>query len=198
MNRPHSVGEILDSLDELAAQRKRVSLGAIVESFGNRSYGPVLIVPMLLDWTPLSGFPGVESFLALTAAIVAAQMMVGRKHLWLPGFIARRSLASPKLRRAAARMRGVARFMDRHFHDRLERLTHAPFSRIAAALVIVICLTVPPLDLVPFGGSGAMIAIAVFGLAILVRDGVLMFVALALGAGAMVLSLLLWSGVAGG
>jgi hypothetical protein len=198
MNEPHSVGEILDCLDELSRQSERVSVGAVVESFGNRSYGPVLIVPMLLDWTPLSGFPGVESFLALTAALVAAQMMLGRKHLWLPGFIARRSIASPKLRVAAARTRGVARFMDRHFHGRLKRLTHAPFSRIAAGFVIVICLTVPPLDLIPFGGSGAMIAIAVFGLAILVRDGVLMIVALALGVGALALGVALWSGVTGG
>ena len=64
--------------------------------------------------------------------------------------------------------------------------------------MIAICLTVPPLDLVPFGGSGPMLAIAMFGLAILVRDGVLMIVALALSAGAVTLGLLLWSGVVGG
>lgn len=198
MNDPHSVGEILDCLDELAGQRDEVSIGAIVGSFGNRSYGPALMVPLLIDWSPLGGIPGVQSFLALTAAIVAAQMMVGRKHLWLPGFIARRSIGSANLCKGAARMRGVARFMDRHFHGRLKRLTLAPFSRIAAGVVIVICLAVPPLDLIPFGGSGPMLAIAMFGLAILVRDGVLMIVALALSVGAVALGLSLWSGVASG
>jgi len=194
MDKPHSVGEILDCLDELAGQEDHVSVGAIVESFGNRSYGPALMVPAVIDWTPLSGFPGMESFLALSAAIVAAQMMVGRKHLWLPGFIARRGIGSAKLRKVAARMRRVARFMDRHFHGRLVRLTHAPFSRIAAGVVILICLAVSPLDLIPFGGTGPLLAIAMFGLAILVRDGVLMIFALALSLAAVAFGLSLWVG----
>jgi hypothetical protein len=170
----------------------------IVESLGNRGYGAVLMVPVLVDWSPLGGVPGVQSFLALLSGIVAAQMMVGRKHLWLPGFIARRCVEGATLRKAASRLRGLARFMDRHFHGRLERLTRAPFSRIAAGIVIVICLAVPPLDLVPFGGSGPMLAIALFGLALLVRDGVLMVVALALSAAALGLGLSLWRGFPGG
>lgn len=198
MNQPHSVGEILDCLEAVAGQSDRVSVGVIVESLGNRGYGAILMVPVLVDWSPLGGIPGVQSFLALTAAVVAAQMMIGRKHLWLPAFIARRCIESASLRKAAARMRGLARFMDRHFHGRLERLTRAPFSRIAAGVVILICLAVPPLDLVPFGGSGPMLAIALFGLALLVRDGVLMIVALALSAGAVGLGLSLWRGFPGG
>jgi hypothetical protein len=198
MNQPHSVGEILDCLDEVAGKRDRVSVGAIVESFGNRSYGAILMIPVLVDWSPLGGIPGVQSFLALIAALVAAQMVIGRRHLWLPGFVARRGIDSAKLRTAAARMRGVARFMDRHFHGRLERLTREPFSRVAAGVVIAICLAVPPLDLVPFGGSGPMLAIALFGLALLVRDGVLMIAALALSVGAVGLGLALWRGLQGG
>lgn len=198
MNQPHSVCEILDCIDEVARQHDRVSVDAIVESFGHRSYGAVLLMPVLVDWSPLGGIPGVQSFLALLAAVVAAQMMLGRRHLWLPGFIARRSIDSAQLRGAAARMRGAARFMDRHFHGRLEWLTRAPFSRVAAGLVIVMCLAVPPLDLVPFGGSGPMLAIALVGLALLVRDGVLMIVALALSAGAVGLGLSLWRGIPGG
>ena len=182
----------------MAGQRDRVSIGAIVESFGHRGYGAVLMVPVLVDWSPLGGVPGVQSLLALAAALVSAQIVIGRRHLWLPGFVARRSVGSAALRKAAARMRGVARFMDRHFHGRLERLTGEPFSRIAAGVVIVICLAVPPLDLVPFGGSGPMLAIALFGLALLVRDGVLMLVALALSVGAVGIGLSLWRGLPGG
>jgi hypothetical protein len=198
MHEPHSVGEILDCLDGLAVESERVSLGAVVESFGHRGYGAVLMVPVLIDWSPLGGIPGVQSFLALVAAIVSAQMLVGREHLWLPGFVARRAIGSARLRAAAARMRGVARFMDRHFHGRLQRLTRAPFSRIAAALVIAICLTVPPLDLIPFGGSGPMLAVAFIGLALLVGDGVLLLVALTLSVGAIALGLSLWVGVGAG
>lgn len=181
----------------MAGRNDRVTVGVIVESLGHRSYGAILMMPVLVDWSPLGGVPGVQSFLAVVAAIVAAQMLVGRRHLWLPGFVARRSIDSAKLRKAAAGLRGVARFMDRHFHGRLEWLTRKPFSRVAAGVVIAICLAVPPLDLIPFGGSGPMLAIALFGLALLVRDGVLMLVALMLSAGAVGIGLSLWRGFPG-
>ena len=47
-------------------------------------------------------------------------------------------------------------------------------------MVVALCCTVPPLELIPFASSAPMLAIAAFGLAILVRDGLLMLVALAL------------------
>lgn len=193
MNKPHSVGEILDSLEDTASRREKVSVGTIVESFGNRSYGPCLLVPSLLDISPVGAIPGLPTFLALTIAIVAAQMAFGRNHLWLPGFIAHRKISSRKLCKAAAKSRGVARFMDRHFHGRLKRLTHAPFSRIAAIVIIALCLIVPPLELVPLATTGPMAAIAAFGLAVLVRDGALMIAALLLSGGAFALGFSLWS-----
>lgn len=193
MSTPHSVGEILDSLEETTSRRDKVSVGTIVESFGNRSYGPCLLVPSLLDISPVGAIPGLPTFLALTIAIVAAQMAFGRNHLWLPGFIAHRKIASSKLCKLTAKSRGVGRFMDRHFHGRLKRLTHAPFSRIAAVVIILLCLLVPPLELVPLATTGPMAAIAAFGLAVLVRDGALMIGALLLSGGAFALGLSLWS-----
>jgi hypothetical protein len=198
MHEPRSVGEILDCIDGLAREREQVSLGAIVESFGHRGYGAVLMMPVLIDWSPLGGIPGLQSFLALVAAIVSAQILFGREHLWLPGFVTRRAIGSAGLRAGAARMRGVARFMDRHFHGRLRWLTHAPFSRVAAVVVILICLAVPPLDLIPFGGSGPMLAIALVGLALLVGDGALMLAALTLSVAAAAVGLSLWAGIGGG
>lgn len=50
-------------------------------------------------------------------------------------------------------------------------------QRIAAVFVFLLCLTVPPLEFVPFASSAPMLAIAALGLAILVRDGLLMLVA---------------------
>ena len=131
--------------------------------------------------------------------LVAAQMLFGRKHLWLPGFVARRSVSRQKACKSTAKLWGVARIMDRWFHGRLPGLTRGPFVRAAAVLCILLALTVPPLELLPIATTAPMAAIAAFGLALLVRDGLLMVVATILACAAVALGLgLLGSGGSGG
>lgn len=180
---PHTVGEILDCLDALADEHEEASVDHVLHAFGTRTFGPAIMVPALLELTPVGAIPGVPSFLAVTVSLVAAQKMLGRKSLWIPGLIGNRCVSADKLRKAAEKLRPVARFMDRFFHRRLKWLTHAPFSLIAAGLVILLSLTVPFLEVLPFASSVPMLAIAMFGLSVLVRDGVLMIAALAISLG---------------
>ena len=175
---PHSVGEILDNLSEQAADGNDISVGDIADTFGARTFGPAIMVPALLELTPIGAIPGVPTVLAAIIALVAAQKMFGKKHLWIPGFLAKRTVTAGKMDKAVAKLRPIAKFMDKHFHGRFKRLTHAPFSQIAAGIVILLCCTVPFLEVLPFASSGPMLAIAMFGLAVLVRDGALMIVAL--------------------
>ena len=174
---PKSVGDILDRLEDVAGEADTVSLGDVVEALGNRSQAPFLLVLPLIDISPIGGIPGLPTVLAEIIILVAAQILFGRKHLWLPGFLAKRSLASGKLCKATAKLRGLAGFMDRWFHGRLPALTRGPFVRVAAGACILLALTVPPLELLPFATTAPMAAIAAFGLALLVRDGLLMIVA---------------------
>lgn len=176
-NNPESVGDILDQLDQLASEEDRVTLGDAIEAFGNRSYGPFLLVPALIEVSPIGGIPGLPTVLAAIIALFAVQMLFGREHLWLPGFLRRRGAEADKVKKAARKLRGVARWADRWFHGRLPILTSGPFVRVAAALCILLAATVPPLELLPFASTAPMAAIAAFGLALLVRDGVLMIVA---------------------
>jgi hypothetical protein len=174
---PHSVGDILDRIEELADKGDTVSVGDALEAFGNRSYGPFLIVLPLVEMSPIGGIPGLPTALALVIALIAVQMIFGRKHIWLPGFVKNRSVKSEKARKAVEKSRGVAKFADRWFHGRLPALTQGPFVRVAAVAIIALACTVPPLELLPFASTAPMLAIFAFGLALLVRDGVLMIVA---------------------
>ena len=194
MKEPECVVDILDDLDELAADNDKVSVAQMVEGFGDRSYGPFLLVPALLELTPVGAIPGVPTFLALVIAIVAVQMLLGRSHLWLPGFIENRSVSAKKLNAATDKLRGLAEWMDRHFHGRLKHFTTKWYRRIAAIIILGLCASIPPLEIVPFASSGPMLAIACFGLAIMVRDGALMLLATVLSAGAVALGVGLWSG----
>lgn len=191
---PHCVADTLDTLDHLADDGEAVSVGSIVDAFGARSYGPLIMLPALLELTPIGSIPGVPTFLAVTIMLVAFQKMIGRPRPWLPRLITDRSVSAARLAKASDKLRPVAEWLDGVFQRRLKFMTRAPFSQIAAAMVIVLCLTVPLLEVLPFASSVPMVTIAAFGLAVLVRDGVAMIGALALSLGALGMGLDLWDG----
>ncbi|MEX2642337.1 MAG: exopolysaccharide biosynthesis protein [Acetobacterales bacterium] len=172
-----SVGGTLDTIEGVAEEHGEVSVGDVLEGLGSRSYGPFLTVPALIALSPVGGIPGVPTLLALIIILLAAQMVWGRTHFWLPGILSDRRIPSERLRKGLAWMRPVARRMDRWFHGRLEALTGRQAVRVAAAACIVLALAVPPLEVVPFVSSAPMAAIALFGLALLAHDGLLMLVA---------------------
>ena len=196
---PSSVGDVLDQIEELAKKEGEVCLGHLVEALGSRSYGPFLLIPALIDISPVGGIPGLPTVLGLIIVIVAAQMLFGRKHLWLPGFLARRSVSAEKACKSTSKLRRLAGWLDRTFHGRMPKFTKGPFVRVAAGLCILLALTVPPLEILPFATTAPMAAIAAFGLALLVRDGLLMIVATVLAVAAVGLGIgLFGSKIAGG
>jgi len=189
---PHSVGDILDRLDELANEKDEVSLGQTIEAFGSRSYAPFLVILPLIDISPVGSIPGLPTLLALVIVLTAGQLLFGRTHMWLPGFLANRSLKSEKVAKAVKKLRPVAKRMDKWFHGRLPALTQGPMVRVAAAAIIMLTLSVPPLELLPMATTAPMAAIAAFGMALLVKDGLLMIVAFVAAAGAIAAAVGLW------
>lgn len=181
-NENNQVNAILDDLSHCAEQKNEVTVGQITESLGHRGFGPFLIVPALIELTPLGGIPGVPSLLALIIALFAGQIALGRKHMWLPGFLKRRAVKGEKVQKSACKLRPLARWLDQWFHERLPRFAGSRSARVAAGIVIALCLTVPPLELVPFASSAPMIAIAMIGLALTLRDGALVLAAYAVAA----------------
>lgn len=190
---PDTLGEILDEFDALAQSHGRVAVADLVDAVGPRSYGPFLLVPALIEISPLGGIPGVPTALAVVVVLFAAQVLSGRKRLWMPGWVARRDVAAGKMKRLVAGARPMATRLDRWFHGRLRWLTSGLGMRLAALACIALACMVPPLELFPFASSVPMGAIALIGLALLVRDGALMIVAslLACGAAGLLIATLL-------
>ena len=174
---PHSVGEILDDLGELAEEKNEVCVGDLLDRYGNRSFGPMLLIPPLLEISPVGAIPGVPSFLAAIVALVALQLAFGREHLWFPNFIENRSIRSSKLRKASEKLSGIGKFFDKLFSRRFAFLTAKPFPQLAALFILALCCTVPPLEFLPFASRGPMLAIVLFGLALITRDGFIMMAA---------------------
>ncbi|WP_116086568.1 exopolysaccharide biosynthesis protein [Tropicimonas sp. IMCC34011] len=193
----HAVEDIFDRLDDAAKQSDSVSVGRLVEAFGGRGWGPLLFIPAIVEVSPIGGIPGVPTFLALIIALFAVQILAGRDSMWLPSFISNRSVSSDKMQGAMDKMRPLGRWLDRWFGPRLSSLTTRWVRRISAAVILMLCAIVPPLELVPFASTAPMAAIAMFGLSMTLRDGLLMAIGfvLSLGAAGICAYFLLGSGM---
>jgi hypothetical protein len=172
-----TVDQLKQAAEDGRDSGSRVTIGKLLDAFGHRSYGPFLLVPALVELSPIGGIPGVPTLLALIVVLFAAQMLAGRDHFWLPQFIQDRRIKVKRVEGAADKMHPVTERLDRWFGGRLRALTGKTALRAAAVCCILLALTVPPLELIPFASSIPMAAIAAFGLALIVHDGLLMLIA---------------------
>ena len=182
---PESVEDVIVELDELASKSDDVRIGDVLDDFGRRSFGPFIMIFALIEITPLGAVPGIPSVLAAIIALVAVQMLIGKEHIWMPQFLQDRAVGAKKLHKAIQKMRGVARWLDDHSKDRFEAFTGGVWIKIAAVAILMLCATVPPLEVLPFASSAPMLAIAAIGLALIVRDGLVMLLALLLALAAL-------------
>lgn len=187
-----TLSEIVERVLE-AGDRQEVRLGEILAHVGQRSYGPLLLVPSLLVVSPLSAIPGFSSLVAAYVILVAGQMLIGRRSPWLPGFVVDLSVDRDRLRTAGRWLGKVAERVDLIVGVRLEFLTVGLSARLVAAMCMLLAAVVPFLELVPTASSIIGAVIALYGLALAAHDGLLLIVALAMtiGAGVFVGSLIL-------
>lgn len=186
-----SVGEIIDRVKGLS-DRPQVSLRQIIEEFGEASFVPVLMVPALIVVSPLSGIFFLPTILGLTIALIAGQMLVGRRHLWLPGLLVDRSLSGARVGRASGFLERLGLWVDRNTRPRLGLLLRWPFGVLAPLGCFVSGLSMPFLELVPLSSSILGAAVVCFSVSILARDGVFLLLGLAfMGLAAMVPTLVI-------
>lgn len=126
-----------------------LTLGEIFESVGRRSYGPLLLVIGLFAISPATVLPGMTWFAAALTLLVAGQMALGMKRIWLP----RRALSAELPREAVheglAKARPIARRIDGVLKPRLTFLAKPPFVNLVALFCIAAALITFPLGLVP-------------------------------------------------
>ncbi|MGJ8545741.1 MAG: exopolysaccharide biosynthesis protein [Sulfitobacter sp.] len=182
-----SLNGVLDALEDQAKSHGTVTVGDVVQALGGRGFGPLLVVAALLVISPLGGVPGFPTAMAVLIGLIAVQMVAQRQHLWLPKILRERGVKGDKLSGAVDKLRGAAGWIDKHFGGRVPRLVEPPMPSIAAALIAVLCLLVPPSEVIPFAALLPMGGIAVLGLALTLRDGVLMGIGIALAVAALVM-----------
>lgn len=181
MNQPlHNLEELLDRIGELARHNQEVSIGMVVDSVGSRSFGPLLMLIGITLFSPLSGVPGMSFFMASFVLLIAVQLLIGRKHFWLPHYILNRSLEHEKLQTVLDWLAKPARVIDRMLKPRLTFLVHDAARYGIAGVCVVIGLCMPFMELVPFSSSAAGLALLALGTSLVMHDGLLVLLALAI------------------
>ncbi|GGL67979.1 exopolysaccharide biosynthesis protein [Wenxinia marina] len=186
--------EILDDIDDASGDSGKTEVGELKDSFGNRGAAAFLIVPALIGISPVAGIPSVPTIIAAVILLFAVQIAMGRDGYWMPGFLEKRKISGDKLSGFADKMRGVAHWIDEHMGNRLTVLSGPTATRVAGGAVVLLCLAVPPLEFLPFAAALPFAAIALIGLALLLKDGLVMLLAMVATVGAVVGGLWMWLG----
>ena len=175
---PEDLQTLIANLRKAGEADQPVAIESMLQATGERSIGALLLVPGLLVLSPLSGIPGLPSVFAVMVALIAGQLLIGRRHFWLPQWLLKRTASRSKYDRALAFLKRPARFVDRLLRPRLKFLTRGPAIRANALLCILIAATMPPLEIIPFGNTTAGAALSILGVGMMARDGLMILVAI--------------------
>ena len=152
---------------------EQVSLKQMLVVLNNRGFGAVLIILCLVELLPTGSIPGVPSLIGTVIILMSAQIVVGRRHPWVPDFLGQKSISYEKLNKGLKKIMPVVRWVDGVTKERLSYLTSHSAERVSALAIIVLALTFYPLELVPFASSIPSFIIAMFGISFISKDGLL-------------------------
>jgi hypothetical protein len=167
-------------------RQDRVTLGALVDRLGPEGLGLALLLLALPSLIPVPGPIGL-TFGGLIA-VVALQVMSGARALWLPSVLRRRTLPSAMLRNVLARAwPGLSRAERMLQEGRLVGLTGRRARMVLALPLLLLAVTI--MLPIPLGNIAPALALIVFSLGFMARDGAAILVALVLS-----LMALIWTG----
>jgi hypothetical protein len=154
-----------------------VTIEQIRQALGDRSFAALLVFFALLNLLPLP--PGSTLLLGPPLLLVAVQMVVGSRTVWLPRFLLTKSVTAERFRDMVRRIVPRLRWLERLVRPRYWPLGSRQADRIVGivALIFATAVTLP----IPFGNWFPALTCALAGLALSERDGVLLAVAVACG-----------------
>lgn len=175
---PKNLSHLLNRLGRAAPGDTRVTVEAMIDVIGRRSFGPLILIAGLVTVSPIGDIPSVPTMVAIIVILISSQLIWGRSSFWLPGWLLRRSVSRKRFRKSVSWMKKPARTVDRLLGPRLGMFVHGVAIRVIAAVCLLIALAMPVMEFVPFTATGAGVALTAFGLALISDDGLMALVAL--------------------
>jgi hypothetical protein len=166
----------------LASDAKdRVTVASILDALGDRSFAALLVIFAVFNLIPLP--PPSSAILGLPLLVVAAQLTYGSKRAWLPKFMAEKSISAEQFRSIMDRVVPRLVRLERFIRPRYWPFWRKRGDRIVGimSLVLAIIVTLP----IPLGNWLPAFSVALLGLSLSERDGILFAVGSAVAAASL-------------
>ncbi len=158
--------DVLDALGD--GDDPRLTLREMVEAFGERGFGAVILMLALMALIPWP--PGGKAIFSVPIILISAELALQSDRVWLPRWLMKASVSRATYRTASQRILKRLRQVERLTRPRLPALTGEVADVIVGALCILLALMMAlP---VPFGDALPGIALVLLALGIIQRDGV--------------------------
>lgn len=167
--------ELIETLEQMERESPKVSVEDIVNAVGRRSFGPLLLIAGLITLAPVIGdIPGMPTLMALLVLLVSTQLLAGRKTFWLPKWLLNRSVSRNRFDKALHAIKKPAQWVDGLLGTRLKWMSGYMGMRATALACLLVALAMPPMEFIPFSANGAGLALTLFGLGLVARDGLVL------------------------
>jgi hypothetical protein len=176
-----SVSAVLRAVAD-SAEGESISIGRIIEAFGERAFGLVLILFSLPNSVPAVP-PGVAGIFGTPVLIFGIQMMLGHRRPWLPKTFMRREIPLSKFRKMIDVTEPKLQWLERFCKPRLTGLFGMVGDRAVGLFAVLVALCV----LIPFPGTNLppSIALVIVSLAVIEEDGILLIIGSLIGIAGM-------------
>ena len=178
-----------DELEDWLRADTPKTVGALGAAFGERGFAVTILLLMFLPALPLPT-GGITHVFELITILLALQMVLGRRTLWLPRRFKDRELGASITQKAVPFIGRRIRWFERFSKPRLAGLfEHRWFIRILGLVIIV--FTIGAVVAPPFSGLDtlpAMGAVAVT-LAIILEDVIVLAIGITIGTGGVIVML---------
>ena len=173
---------VSDLLEQWLGEDQPRTLGELVEAFGEKSFAVVFIVLLSVPALPLPT-GGVTHVFEAIALLVAAQLVIGRRSIWLPArwkrFDLRRGVGERLTETLVRRLRWVERFS----RQRIPYLTRGRLARTLYGLQVV-AFSLAAFLAPPFSGLDTLpaLGVVIMSIGVLLADFVLVATGTIIGA----------------
>jgi hypothetical protein len=144
----------------------RVTLGELVELFGDRAFGMLLLILAIPNVVPV---PGLSTVVGIPTILLGLQMAIGWRQPWLPKRIRAAGFERESFQGMIRKVQPVIERVERRLRPRLSAFTEPPAERVLGLVIAllggVLCLPIV------FGNLPPAIAIALMALGLIEKDG---------------------------
>jgi hypothetical protein len=173
---------VSDQLERWLRGDEPKTLGSLIELFGERSFAIVFVLLMALPALPLPT-GGATHVLEVITMLLALELIVGRRAIWLPRRWCRMELAGTSREKFITGLLKRIRWFERFSRPRQRWLFRHRLSRMVFGVAVLV-LTVTAFLAPPFSGLDTLpaLGVVVLSLGVLMEDAVLAAAGLVIGA----------------